>query len=1389
MKPAAILKYTIALCIAATLAQALHAQTPAQQTIAPLTQAIKANPKNASAWFKRGNAYYKLGKYDLAVSDLTQSLTLDPDNTKATRSRGNAYYKLNNLDSAIIDFSEVLEDSADDKGVLQLRGDAYRVKNEYRASAQDYSDFIDIDTTKDEVFYNRGVDYYKLGKYDSAIADFNKALAIQHGNNTLYSAKLILALLANDYYAQAALQYKNYQQKKAPGYLDKPEYLFVKNYIEACTQYMPNNDYTNALPALLACRDAFKPIANDEKADSIELAQIIVKAGTVYQRLDSINKALDCYIMAKGINSNVQEVNKKILLAKDIVRINTTPPLVVLDSPSVAATSRGQYISAKITKKHTIYVKGTAKAPAGIGSITVNGAVIASADSTGVFETYISDTSSTIRIQALSKKNVLTDTSFQLAKTTSIADIPSLNTTDNYYAIFIANTEYSGGKWHKLESTITEAEEFKKLLVDEYSFLPENIDTVYNKPKSEIMRAINNRLKTLGENDNVLIFYGGHGDKDDQTGTAFWVPINTNDQYDYISNQDVNLAISKTAARHVLIMADACFSSLMRSGDEEPMVTNTLPMLTSSRQLLTSGNAETVPGVSVFIPTIISTLKINPSPYISAVELWHGIFDGVRNGSHKEPILKELQVINSNGGQFYFKRRSIQGLDSTQQAEKLKAKQLLFSQQLATRDSLIKAGLAYKTNYRVDEAMRMFKDAVSINPEPSNTYAQNLYDEVNKLHSLSPEQLYKSYIDTAEMYENKRQHDAARNMYMMLRDRYPAQKDALTAQISAITEKLNFINNMQENYFKFSTFKDGAKECSNMIKKHKDDPEYYYWRGKSYAKLGDHYYDDALTDFKKAVELQPTFKEAIREMAGLYRDNNKKKEAILAYNSYIGFDKDPQVYMELFKLHRSPDINFMNEAIQDLSSAIIINPSYKEAYFNRGLLLYQVNKDYKKAFDDFNSAVQLDSLNAETRYWRGTCYLNFNQLQQASADYIVARNNKLDNVYVESINYYGDSINKISIKYNDDHLYDSAISAVNRAILINPISPLFRYEKGDYYYSLNHFSDAITSYDTAITLRNDYQEALYKRGMAWYNLGKYNNAITNFSSLVQLNPLAVMGIKANGDAYFALNNYDSSIAIFERALKTINDNKSVQLADSIKSAINNSLGYSYYMQKNNDQAITALKRAIKLDENNAQAYYNISQCYALGGDVKNAALNIDKATGFTGYANNYTWNFAGGNIYKDKNEYGKAITYYTAAIQNDKDQKLKAAWYYRGYCYSKNSNFAEAANDYINAINNKADTARTFYNELGKIYLNLSAKDSAYLFYNKSFSRDSSDENAAAAYGMASALFLQNKIDESLPLFEKAFKAKYAKNDIKTDTYYDKFADNKAWKSLYKKYY
>lgn len=1361
----------------------LHAQT--QPSIQTLTLNIKNNPKNPLSWYKRGNAYFKLGKFDAAVSDYTKCLEFDPDNMKAIRSRGIAYYKMNKLDSAIDDFSTVLDDSAYDKGILQLRGDAYKTLRRFKQSGVDYSDFLDVDTTKEAIWYERGVDYYKMGSYDTAVHDLTKALSLEPAN-TEYLIRLILALTANDDYNQANNLYTKYLQKKQVSYIDKPDYAFLKNYLQACTKYLPNKDYSNVLPLLLACKDLYKPGADSlDKSDSIEYANVLVKIGTAYENLDTLNTALDYYTQAQRINSNTERVTTKIIVVKNIIRVNTTPSLIYLDSP--AHTTRGQYITARISKKNKIYVKGSAKAPAGVNKVKVNDEDI-EIDSSGIFESYIPDTSSIIHIEAWTQKNIFSDTTFKIAKPEAIPLI-----TENYYAIFIANTNYTARKWPPLETTIKEAEELKNVLIDEYSFLPENIDTIYNQPKREILTRLDNRLKSLGENDNVLIFYGGHGEKDDKTGTAYWIPVDATDEIDYIKNQDLDDIINRTDAKHVLIMADACYSSLMRSAMDDDASSAPNFLLTSrySRQLLTSGNAEPVPGVSVFIPTIITTLKTNPSPYISALELFINIFDGVKNSSHKEPVLQPMQVLKSNGGQFFFKRKSLAGIDSAAQAQRLKDKQLEVKRKVAQRDSLVNAGLAFKKNFDVDAAINAFQAAVKINPEPSYTYPQHLLDEVSKLHDMSSGQRFKAYADTAAAYENMRDHVTARDLYLKVINMYPDKKDSLNTIVNEIGEKIDFIRSMRD-HLKFGTFKDALKECNAKIKKYRNDPEYYYWRANCYAKMTGHY-SDAIDDYNTAIEKQRSFKEAIKALADFYRDNNRKKDAIDKYRSYVTLDRSYDAFIELYKLDVDPQVNFTDDAIEDLSSAITINSDSSKAYFYRGYLYYTAKGDVKKAFADFNSAVQKDSLNSEARFWRGNCYLKFNNLADAAADYNFARDNGLDNINIMSIQHFADTINDISKKFSEQKIYDSAISAVNRAILIDPVSPAYRFEKGYYYYMLNKLPEAINSYDSSVYRAiNDaavLKQALIYRGIAYYDLAKYKEAIDNFAAELKLNPLDVMTMKKEGDSYFALNSYDSSTKTYETTLKVVDDNKNVNIPDSVKSLVNNGLGYSRYALKLYDGSVDALKKAIRLNENNAEAYYNLSKTYEAMGDYKNAATNIDKAVSFSGYASNYIWNNSGGDIYREKNDYAKAEDYYTKAINNDTERKLKNVYYSRGYCYFKNNGYADAAKDYLTAISYHTDTTRNFYYELGTIYLNLQNTDSAYIYYNTSLSRDSSEGNAAAAFGMGCALFLQNKTDDCMPFFEKAFKGHYPKSDIKDSPFYDKLKANKPWKSLYGKYY
>ena len=235
----------------------------------------------------------------------------------------------------------------------------------------------------------------------------------------------------------------------------------------------------------------------------------------------------------------------------------------------------------------------------------------------------------------------------------ALNDIQPVSDQENFYALFIGNTKYNSAKWAPLKTVIEEEKSLIHVLSEQYGFKPEQIDTVFNQDRKTILTALSRMLGKMTSNDNLLLFYGGHGYFVERTNMAYWVPIGASDEFDYISNADINSLLSTSQARHILIMADACFSGAMRSGQE---ATNKYEYKFKSRQLLTSGGIEPVPGKSVYVDMIIRALAENQDPFLSARELYNRIFKGITDQTKTEPVLRDMQIIGSEGGQFYFKK-------------------------------------------------------------------------------------------------------------------------------------------------------------------------------------------------------------------------------------------------------------------------------------------------------------------------------------------------------------------------------------------------------------------------------------------------------------------------------------------------------------------------------------------------------------------------------------------------------------------------------------------------------------------------------------------------------------------------------------------------------------
>jgi len=90
---------------------------------------IELDPNDAQAYNNRGNAYYRLGEYDKAITDYTKAIDIDPNDAKAYYNRGNAYSIQSKDVEAINDFEKTISISNDPQLIADARESIERLSN------------------------------------------------------------------------------------------------------------------------------------------------------------------------------------------------------------------------------------------------------------------------------------------------------------------------------------------------------------------------------------------------------------------------------------------------------------------------------------------------------------------------------------------------------------------------------------------------------------------------------------------------------------------------------------------------------------------------------------------------------------------------------------------------------------------------------------------------------------------------------------------------------------------------------------------------------------------------------------------------------------------------------------------------------------------------------------------------------------------------------------------------------------------------------------------------------------------------------------------------------------------------------------------------------------
>jgi tetratricopeptide (TPR) repeat protein len=153
------------------------------RAIADYTEALRLNPKFFLAYLNRAAAYRKRGEFDKAIADLSEAIPLEYAHpaayifkSKAYRDRGDAYLHKGQYDKAIADFTEAIQMDSKYAEAYDSRGTAYATKGELDRALADYTEAIRLDPKWAPACYNRGVTWWKKGNWDQALGDYSEAI-------------------------------------------------------------------------------------------------------------------------------------------------------------------------------------------------------------------------------------------------------------------------------------------------------------------------------------------------------------------------------------------------------------------------------------------------------------------------------------------------------------------------------------------------------------------------------------------------------------------------------------------------------------------------------------------------------------------------------------------------------------------------------------------------------------------------------------------------------------------------------------------------------------------------------------------------------------------------------------------------------------------------------------------------------------------------------------------------------------------------------------------------------------------------------------------------------------------------------------------------------------
>jgi len=297
----------------------------------------------------------------------------------------------------------------------------------------------------------------------------------------------------------------------------------------------------------------------------------------------------------------------------------------------------------------------------------------------------------------------------------------------------------------------------------------------------------------------------------------------------------------------------------------------------------------------------------------------------------------------------------------------------------------------------------------------------------------------------------------------------------------------------------------------------------------------------------------PSFLESTRRIDKFIRDK-KFKRAITELKVLSDLLPASAVIYELRATLRFETGDYLASA-KDNSEALRLNPAGAATYLTRSGVAYSRLKQFDRALNDLDKAIQIDSHYDLAFYNRGIVF---------------------------------------ALQGN----FEAAIKDFTEALAIDPQYALALCNRGTAYSDIGKLELAQLDLEKALRLDPALADAYNSRGALYFKKGDYDKAVRDFQDAIRINPNHHFARSNLGLALVQKQEYASAIALFEQAI----------VAQPYDPMLYMQRGYSYALNNDFKKALQDFEKVVELSPQNPVAHNNVGYVAYRVGDLAKARL-------------------------------------------------------------------------------------------------------------------------------------------------------------------------------------